>query len=136
MIRIRKPGLSLGAAAFLGLLLTAGCSSTQSTAAQDPAPPKDAMADASLAAGDGLGTQVFAVPATGTTRMAVLRQIDQAIQVAEAKLEEGGYDQWFASFDRVESDTAIAEADADQTDDEQPEALDAMVGVEVPVDPE
>jgi len=138
MIRIRKPGLTLGAAAFVGLLTAAGCSTHQTAAHPGAAPPADAVADASLGAGDGLGTQVFAVPANGGTSMAVLNEIDQAIQVAEAKLESGQYDQWFASFDRVESDAALAEADADaeESADDQPDGFEAMAGVEVPTDPE
>lgn len=135
MVRNRKRVLVFGGAALVSLLLTGGCGNTKTAELELMGPGPSAVADASLGAGDSLGSQVFAVPAEGGTSFALLREIEQAVQVAEAKLEQGQYDQWFASFDRVESDTAIAAGESDD-DGDGGAPTDVMVGVEVSPDGE
>lgn len=135
MAYVNRPKLVFGGAALLSLALVGGCGNMKSASLVPDQPPADAVADAGLGAGDGLGVQVFAVPAEGGTGFAVLHDIDRAIQVAEAKLEQGAYDQWFASFDRVDADTAVANVEPSEDDqDAQGEGFDAMAGVEVDTD--
>jgi hypothetical protein len=111
--------LTLMAAVASLALLTVGCGSQQRSADASAAMPVEAYAGMSLAAGDGLGTQVFADDGAGATRFAMLRQVDDAIALAEAKEAAGEYDAWYASFIRP------GEEGHDGT---------AIAGVEVPAD--
>lgn len=114
----------LTASLSLGVAALTGCGKTSSTASID-LQGNSFLVDGSLGAGDSLGGQVFAEQ-SGTTSVALLRQAEDAFALADAQEAAGTYDQWYASFDRPNSDgTAVASAPKAAT----PEAV---VGVEVP----
>lgn len=65
-------------------------------------------ANPGLSAGDSLGLALFDASQDDSTGLAMFRQADAAFAVAEAKEQEGTYDNWYASFERVDDNTAIA----------------------------
>lgn len=99
MTHHRTTRIGLTAAVCFAAALMVGCSHRQADDLSAAA-PVEAYAGMSLAAGDALGMQVFANDGEGATRFAVLRQVDQAIALAEAKEAAGEYDEWYASFIR------------------------------------
>jgi len=103
--------IAIAATIFAAAGLAVGCSADH-RASEYGAMPVEAYAGTSLGAGDALGMQVFANDGEGATRFAILRKVDDAIALAEAKEAAGEYDEWYASFirpgDEREDGTAIA----------------------------
>jgi len=131
----------LFAAAASGLLLASvGCSNHAEARRQ--AIDTNAVADASLGAGDGLGRALFTE--AGQTRMAMFRTAESAFEVAEAKEAQGTYDEWYASFIKPGDagyESALAEAKGLQDPaeptvpgDDEPTDTGAFATVPVPVE--
>jgi len=91
-----------------------------------------ATAGHSLGSGDMLGMALFEDNQTGGSDLALFRQAETAYQIAEAHEANGTYDAWYASLERVDEDTAIAEADDQQQAEDEDKADDTFVTVPVP----
>lgn len=111
----------MGLTATLALSALTGCGESQKTTSIDVQAQQFAMApnSGSLGAGDSLGAQVFST-SDDTVRMAVIRQTESAVAVAEAKAKDGTYEQWYASFDRDPGHIRLAKARQAQDDGLQP----------------
>ena len=111
-----------------------GCNEQNKTASIDTAAQQYAMAAGSntLGAGDSLGSQVFST-SDDTVRMAVLRQSESAIAVAEAKVKDGTYEQWYASFDRDPGAVRLAKARQADNNGLKPSSSSTDTYVDVPV---
>ena len=105
--------LAMTVAAVMGLGAWTGCHADQPTASATPAPATQnlvtradthdtntTVVNHSLGASDGLGA------------MLILQESAQAAATAEAKVQDGSYDQWYASFER--DPDAVREAKAQE----------------------
>lgn len=120
-------------AATFAIATLTGCNEQAKTASIDTAAQQYAMAaNGTLGAGDSLGSQVFST-SDDTVRMAVLRQSESAIAVAEAKVKDGTYEQWYASFDRDPGAVRLAKARQSDNDGLKPSTSSTDTFVDVPV---